>query len=160
VRGFLPHPLASAALFALWLLLAQSLSPGHLLIAALTALGGGATLALLDAPRARIRRPAAILTLGGRLAVDMLAANLATLRSILSARPPRASFLDVPIGLRDPYALATLSIVVTCTPGTIWVEFDDTTGVLTLHVLDLDDPARMVAFIQRRYEAPIREIFE
>ena len=87
-------------------------------------------------------------------------ANLATLRSILSARPPRASFLDVPIGLRDPYALATLSIVVTCTPGTIWVEFDDTTGVLTLHVLDLDDPARMVAFIQRRYEAPIREIFE
>lgn len=157
---FLPHPFASLGLFVLWLALAQSLSPGHFAVAALVALAGGRTLTLLDAPRARIRRPSAIVTLAARLVVDMVASNVATLRAILAKDAARPDFLDVPIGLRDPYALAALSIVVTCTPGTIWVEFDDVKGVLTLHVVDLKDAAQMRTFIQQRYEAPIREIFE
>ena len=32
--------------------------------------------------------------------------------------------------------------------------------MLLLHVLELDDPATVIADVKRRYEAPLMEIFE
>ena len=46
-------PIASAILLVLWLVLNQTLSPGHILLGAAIALIGGWALAALELPKAR-----------------------------------------------------------------------------------------------------------
>ena len=53
-----------------------------------------------------------------------------------------------------------LALIVTATPGTLWVSFDPAKGVLTLHVLDLIDEDAWIATIKQRYERYLLEIFE
>ena len=59
-----------------------------------------------------------------------------------------------------PTVLTVLSMIVTSAPGTVWVEYAEDVGRLTLHVLDLKDEAEWIVWIKRRYEAPLIGIFE
>jgi multisubunit Na+/H+ antiporter MnhE subunit len=52
----LPFPLAAAGLFALWLLLSQAFSLGHVLVGGAISLIGGGALTTLQPPKVRIRR--------------------------------------------------------------------------------------------------------
>ncbi|MFC3127763.1 Na+/H+ antiporter subunit E [Pseudoroseomonas globiformis] len=156
----LPHPLLTAALFAMWLLLNQTAAPGPALVGLVLALGGGFVFAVLRTGRPRLIRPVATLRLVQLVFMDILRSNRDVARVILRPRPNRRSgFVHVPLRLRDPRALAILSIILTATPGTAWVEFDTEEGILLLHVLDLTEAEIWVRIIQDRYEQPLLEIF-
>ena len=43
--------------------------------------------------------------------------------------------------------------------GTLWVDFNEATGTLTIHVLDLTDKSEWVRTIKGRYERQLLEIF-
>lgn len=156
-----PFPLLSAGLLVLWLLLNQTLSLGHLLLGSVVALGGGWTMAALEAPRARLRRPGAIIRLSSLVLADIVRSNIAVARIVLGlgGRRPTSGFVKVPLDLRDPYGLAALACIITSTPGTLWVNFDRASGLLTIHVLDLIDESEWVRTIKGRYERPLLEIF-
>ncbi len=157
-----PSPLAAAGLLILWLLLAQTLSWGQLFLGVLVALGGACLLAALDPPIVRIRRPAVLLALSFLVLLDILRSNIAVARIVLAfgQRERRPGFVDIPLDLRNPYGLATLACIITATPGTLWVNFDATTAVLTIHVLDLVEEGEWVRTIKSRYERRLMEIFE
>ena len=53
-----------------------------------------------------------------------------------------------------------MAIIITSTPGTLWVEYEAATGRLLLHVLDLVDEETWVRLIKDRYERRLMEIFE
>ena len=57
-------------------------------------------------------------------------------------------------------ARLVLAMIVCITPGTAWAEISLDRSMLMLHVLELDDPATVIAEVKRRYEAPLMEIFE
>jgi multicomponent K+:H+ antiporter subunit E len=156
----LPFPLVSAGLLVLWLLLNQALSLGQILLGALLALAGGWALAALQSPKARVRRVGVILRLLSLVLADILRSNIAVGRIVLGLAGPRrrSGFVNIPLDLRDPYALAALACIITATPGTLWVNFG--AGVLTIHVLDLIDESEWVRTIKSRYERHLREIFE
>jgi multicomponent K+:H+ antiporter subunit E len=156
-----PFPLASTSLLALWLLLNQTLSLGHILLGGAIALIGGWGLAALEPPKARPRRLGAILRLAGLVFADIVRSNIAVGRIILGLdRKRRASgFVDIPLELRDPYGLAALACIITSTPGTLWVAFNEADGTLTIHVLDLVDKSEWVRTIKGRYERLLLEIF-
>jgi len=156
-----PFPLMSAALLALWLLLNQSLSLGHILLGGAIGLIGGWVLVALEPPKAHVRRLGAISRLAALVAVDIVRSNISVARIILGReRKPRASgFVEIPLDLRDPYGLTTLACIITSTPGTVWVAFNEATGILTIHVLDLVDKSEWVRTIKGRYERPLLEIF-
>lgn len=158
----LPHPLVSAGLLALWLLLNMTLSGGHLLLGSAVALAGGWGLHALRPPRARIRRPGAMLRLAARVFADIVRSNVAVARIVLGlgGREQTSGFVNIPLDLRDPYGLAALACIITSTPGTLWVKHDPTTGMLTIHVLDLIDEADWFRTIKGRYERLLLEIFE
>ena len=160
MRRWLPFPLLSAALLVLWLLLNQTLSPGHVLLGSLTALIGGWALTLLGLPNVRIRRPAALIRLSAAVLADIIRSNIAVARIILGlgGRKQKSGFVDIPLDLRNPYALAALACIITSTPGTLWVGFDATSGTLTIHVLDLVDENEWIKTIKTRYERPLLEI--
>jgi multicomponent K+:H+ antiporter subunit E len=160
MKRLLPYPLVSASLLVLWPLLNQSLSPGHLLVGAGVALVGGRLLAMLEAPEGRPRRLASVLRLAGFVIADIVRSNIAVALIVLGVkeRDRTSGFVHVPLDLRQPYGLAILATIITSTPGTLWVSFDETSGVLTIHVLDLVDEDQWIRTIKGRYERLLLEI--
>ena len=160
MKRLLPFPLASAGLLVLWLLLNQTLSPGHLLVGGVVALVGGRLLAALEPPKVRLRRLAAIPRLAGLVAADIVRSNIAVALIVLGIkeRDRTSGFVQIPLDLRRPYGLAILACIITSTPGTLWVSFDEASGTLTIHVLDLIDESEWIRTIKGRYERLLLEI--
>lgn len=162
MRRLLPHPLVTLALILAWLLLTR-FSLGQLVLGTAVSTLAGWALGRLGPPRPTLRRWSAVPHLLGTVAADILRSN-AAVAWLIATRGRGGSrvsgFLRVRLRLRHPAALATLGVIVTATPGTAWIEFDDETGILVLHVFDLVDEAEWRALIQDRYETLLMEIFE
>lgn len=159
----LPHPLFTVALFALWLLLAASTSPGSLLFGTVLALAGAGALAALTPPKSRLRRLSVVPGLLRDVLVEIVRSNIAVGRIILQPHgreERRSGFVLVPLDMRSPYGLAALACIVTATPGTVWVEYDAARSAMLLHVLDLVDEEAWVGTIKGRWEQRLMEIFE
>lgn len=159
---WLPYPLATASLLLMWLVLNQSLSPGHLLLGCIFALTGPLVLKRLDMPVGRsVKRPRAVLRLLAGVVVDIVRSNLAVALVVLMRRKTRTSgFVSIPLEMRSPYGLATLACLITATPGTAWVSFNPADGTLLIHVLDLIDDDDWTRIVKQRYERLLMEIFE
>lgn len=157
--SFLPLP---CLLLALWLLLNDSLSAGQIALGGAIAIMLSLLAPILRPVRARLRRPLTALRLIVHVARDIVQSNyLVSLRILQGdASAARSGFLDIPLQINDPHGLAALACIVTFTPGTVWAGHDTERNVLTLHVLDLSDPAGLTRIIQDRYQRPLMEIFE
>ena len=83
MKRWLPQPLTSCCLWLVWLLLAQSLTPGHLLLGGLLALGLPLFTVRFWPDRPRLRRPLRILIYILVLLWDITVANLYVARLIL-----------------------------------------------------------------------------
>jgi multicomponent K+:H+ antiporter subunit E len=156
-------PALVLVLTALWLLLNQTLALDQILLGLALALGLAASASALRPVRARLRRfdVAALLMLA--VIADIVRSNLAVARLVLglvSRRDVRSGFVQIPLELRDPHGLAALAVIVTSTPGTVWVGLSPESNTLTLHVLDLQDDAEWIRLIKQRYEQPLMRIFE
>jgi multicomponent K+:H+ antiporter subunit E len=162
MRRWLPYPAMSGFILASWLLLNQSLAPGHLLLGSALGVVLAALFGRLEPPALRIRNHHLLLVLAGRVAWDILRSNLAVLRTILSgrARRIRSGFVSVPLQLTSPYGLGVLACIITSTPGTIWMSYESKERILLIHVFDLVDDAAWIRTVVERYEHPLREIFE
>lgn len=161
MKRWLPHPLLSGLLLLVWLLLAQSVAPGNLLLGALLGLGLGKWFARLQPPPVRVRHCGRLLLLALRVVADIVRSNIAVARIILVRRSHFTSgFVEIPLATDNPYVLAMLGTIITATPGTVWVRHDTQQRRLTIHVLDLIDEAAWVALIKQRYEQPLMEVFQ
>jgi multicomponent K+:H+ antiporter subunit E len=162
MKRLLPYPVAWLVLVAMWLALNATLAPGQVVLGMLVAFAGVRGLAALDVPRARLRSLGGAATLVLIVIGDIVRSNVAVARVVAApnARQGRAGFVDIPLEMRNPVALAGLACIITATPGTAWAGYDAATGVLTMHVLDLVDEEAMRRTIQDRYERRLREIFE
>ncbi len=162
---WLPFPILSACLLAMWLLLNQTLSVGHVLLGSLLAFCAPW---MMIAPRStgaralRLSQLRAAARLFFVVLADVVRSNGAVAAIILGLthRQATAGFLDIPLHLRNPYGLAALACIITSTPGTLWASFDSARGVLTLHILDLVDEKAWIDIIKGRYERLLLEIFE
>ena len=162
MKRWLPAPLLSLALFALWLLLNQSLGLGQLLLAGVLALVIPVLTAGLRPVPVRVRRPGVALRLLLRVLADSVRSNFAVARLLLwpGSRRHAAGFVYVPLELRAPNALAVLAMIVCITPGTAWAELSLDRATLLLHVLEVDDASAIAAYVKSGYERPLMEIFE
>lgn len=162
MKRWLPYPTMSLFVLAAWLVLNQSLAPGQVLLGAGFAVALGLLFGRLDPPPLRMRNRHLLPILGARVFADIARSNVAVLRTILSprARTVRSGFVEIPLGLTDPYGLALLACIITSTPGTIWMSYRSDAGVLLIHIFDLAHEAAAVQAIVERYERPLKEIFE
>jgi len=160
VRRWVPHPIASFFVLVAWLGLHSSLAPLHLL--------GGIALAVLvpllldralDDP-VTIRRPAVALRLAAVVFWDIIVANLAVARRVLGPLGRlKPGFIEVPLEVGHPDAIALLAGIIAITPGTVVADIDEERTRILVHVLDLEDAAALIAEIKHRYERPLKEIF-
>jgi multicomponent K+:H+ antiporter subunit E len=162
MKRLLPAPLVTVVLFALWLVLNQSLAAGQLILAAVVALAVPILSAPLRPLLARLRRPGTVARLILTVACDVVESNWQVGSRIASAdrHPPRSAFVKVPLALRNADGLAALAVITTIIPGTVWSELAGDRSALLLHVFDVDDEAAFVTEFKDRYERPLMEIFE
>lgn len=162
MRRILPSPPLSLALFVVWLLLNQSLHVATLLFAALLAVVVPLITQGLRPAAVRMRRPGVALRLAGIVLHDLLHSALLVGRALLTRRTPeiRSAFVEIPLTVRDPNALAVLAMIFCLAPGTAWGEVSLDRSRLLLHVFDLEDEAAFIEMVRTRYERPLMEIFE
>jgi multicomponent K+:H+ antiporter subunit E len=167
-RRLLPRPWTALWLWIAWLLLNQTLAPGHLLLGAVLAIvlsrwpAVGAEEHAGGAPRRSAWRRAAIaVRLAGVVVYDIVVANLQVARLILGPREALAPrFVWVPLDVRRPRSISLFAGIITMTPGTVSAELSDDRRHLLVHGLLVEDPDELVAGVKARYETPIRELFE
>lgn len=158
---FLPHPLLTPTLAAIWLLLNNSAAPGHVVLGIL--LGWLIPLFTLRFwPEAiRIHRPWQLVRFIGVVLHDIVTANLAVAWRILH-RPEhlQPAFIEVPLALESDLAISFLANTICLTPGTVTAQLSQDRRTLLVHALDAPDPEAILADIKSRYEAPLKEVFE
>jgi multicomponent K+:H+ antiporter subunit E len=150
-------------LVALWLLLNDTLSFGHVLLGAALAVLLLRAFAQLRPDRPRLRRLQLAIPLTAAVVLDIVRSNWDVGRIALGfvrADRIRTGFLDIPLDLRDPHGLSVLAVIITATPGTSWAGVSADGGTLTLHVLDLQDESEWIRKIKERYERPLLRMFE
>ena len=152
----------SALLFVVWLLLNQSVSPGTLLMGAVLAVLVPLGTKSLRPGSVTMRKPLVAFKLWAIVMRDFVRSNIRVATLILTRRPRDipSGFLQVPLDMRDPHALALLAMILCLTPGTAWAEVSRDRSMLLLHVFEIVDADAMVAMIKQRYEHPLMEIFE
>ncbi|OUM03616.1 Na+/H+ antiporter subunit E [Variovorax sp. JS1663] len=162
MKRWLPSPLLSLALFVVWLLLNQSMHPATMLLAAVLAIAVPLLTQSLRPARVKMRKPMLALRLGGLVAHDLVVSAITVARLLLTrrSRDMKASFVRVPLDMRDPNALATLAMILCLTPGTAWGEIALDRSTLLIHVFHEEDEAAFIALIKTRYERLLMEIFE
>jgi multicomponent K+:H+ antiporter subunit E len=173
-QRLLPNPWITLWLWLGWLLLNQTMEPGHVLLGLVIALAIG-RLQSRDAHAvvASPREPVAIArrSLVARFAVatrlffivfwDIIIANVQVAMLILGPQGRlRPKFFRVPLDVTQPRAITLLACIITMTPGTLSSELSEDHSFLLVHGLDVADEAGTVAQIKSRYEAPIKEMFE
>lgn len=162
LKKLVPAPLTSAALLAIWLALARSVSAGQVLLGLGLALFVPHLTSNLRPTRVRVRRPLVVVRYILTVGHDVVLSNLEVAWGVLGWRwrQPDARFVVIPLELRDPVGLAALSMVTTVVPGTVWSELAlDRTAVM-LHVWNVGDEEAFITRFKARYEKPLREIFE
>ncbi|MFC3060098.1 Na+/H+ antiporter subunit E [Paenirhodobacter populi] len=160
MKRLLPHPLITLSLILMWLLL-TSFSVGQLLLGTIVALFAGWAFGAIEPEGPKLKKPWKVVRLFFIVGYDIAKSNVDVAKVILRkplTGPEGPGFLTVPLRMRDPAPLAILSLIVTATPGSVWINYDPDTGELLLHVLERGG-IDWHALIRDRYEAALMEIF-
>lgn len=160
IKRLIPYPILTICIFLMWVLL-TGFSPGHILLASVIAILLSRTMLSLLPDRPAFKLGWAIPKLLYYVTLDIIQSNILTARIILFGKQNRqADFVLTPVQLRSPYALATLSIILTATPGTLWIQHDPSRHMILIHMLDLSQKEAWIAMLKDHYEPLLMEIFE
>ena len=160
MKRLLPYPSLTLVLWLTWLLL-NGFSVGHALLGLILAvvLPLGTRSFWPQVPLVRDRM--GLLRFVLRVAKDILIANMSVAVKVLGpVKDLQPGFVEVPLDLRDRFAITVLTSTVSLTPGTVSADVSEDRTRLLVHALHVEDPAALVAEIKQRYEGPIKEIFE
>jgi multicomponent K+:H+ antiporter subunit E len=161
MHELVPHPILTAALTVIWLLLANRVSTGQLMLGLLIGWAIPLFTRSFWPERVQVRRPLTLLRFIGRVLYDIVTANLTVAWLIL--RGPgrlRPGFVELPLDLSSSLAISLLANTISLTPGTVCANLSADQRTLLIHCLDLADPADLIASIKARYEAPLMQVFE
>tara|TARA_R110002072_G_scaffold162846_3_gene315121 strand:- start:3372 stop:3857 length:486 start_codon:yes stop_codon:yes gene_type:complete len=160
MRRVIPHPGLSVLLALVWLLMANSLSFGALLIGVII----GVLLPLFTAPfwprrpdvRFRYGIPYVLLVLW-----DVIVANFEVAAIILFRRNRdlHPQWLAIPLELDTPEAITVFAGTISLTPGTVSADVSACGKYLLVHALDAADPEAEIARIKQRYEERLKKVF-
>lgn len=160
MHRLIPHPGLSVLLVIVWLLMANSLTFGGLLIGMVI----GIVLPIFTAPfwpgRPDVNYRAG-LAYFGLVLWDIVVANFKVAAIILFKRNRdlKPAWLVIPMELDTPEAITVFAGTISLTPGTVSTDVSACGKYLLVHALDVDDPDADIARIKTRYEARLQRVF-
>ncbi|AUH32847.1 Na+/H+ antiporter subunit E [Paracoccus tegillarcae] len=162
IRRLFPHPLLSILLILVWMMLANSFAWGSLVFAVIMSIIIPAMIAPYWPDRPRIHRPFKFLRYGILVVWDIIVANIEVAKIVLFKpnRDLKPAWINVPLELTSPEAIAVLGGTITLTPGTVTCDVSEEGNALLVHCLHAPDPDAIRDEIKARYENRLKEIFE
>jgi len=160
MRRVIPHPGLSVLLVLVWLMMANSLSFGVLLLGIII----GVLLPLFTAPFWP-RRPDVHFGHGIVYVLvvlwDIVVANFEVAAIILFRRNRdlHSRWLIIPLDLDTPEAITVFAGTISLTPGTVSADVSACGKYLLVHALDSPDPQADIGRIKQRYEARLKKVF-
>jgi multicomponent K+:H+ antiporter subunit E len=157
----LPYPLLTLALIIFWLML-NGFSVGQLLLGTLVAVFASWAMTALRPEAPKIRKWHLLIKLAAIVFVDIIRSNLAVAAVVLTGknRWQHSEFVQMPLDIQDGRALSLMAMIVTCTPGSAWLEYDSRDRTVLLHVFDVKDKDAWVNLVKNRYEKILLEVFQ
>lgn len=160
MKYLLPMPLQSAILFVVWLLLNQSVSPGHLVLATVMALVIPWLLRSAQTDQVTIKKPGKAVLYVLKVLWDIVAANFEVAYQVLGpSKRLQPGFLAIPLDITGDFPITVLASTISLTPGTVSAEVSSDQKWLYVHALHLLDETATIRGIKQRYEQPLKEIF-
>lgn len=157
----LPMPLHSLILFIVWLLLNNTVAPGHLVLGAFLALVIPLLTSGMQDPQPGFRKPLTTIRYVLMVIGDIIVANFEVALLVMgSSKKLKPAFVAVPLNIKHEFPITILASTVSLTPGTVSAEISEDKKWLYVHVLNLTDKDALIAEIKHRYERPLMEIFE
>lgn len=169
---WLPSPFVSFLLFSVWLLLNNSVSTGHIILALFLAILIPLAVSPFRTSQPKIAKPGLAIRHLILVLYDIITANIQVAILILGPEKKLTpGFVKVPLALTHTTPITILASTVSLTPGTVsaevypWTECmvngnDSEQRYLLIHVLNLEDEQLLIKTIKERYEAPLKEIFQ
>jgi multicomponent K+:H+ antiporter subunit E len=156
----LPHPLLTLALWAMWLLLNNTLAMGHVVLGLILAI----LIPLLSqrfwSERICIHQPLTLLRFIGIVMRDILVANITVARWVLGSNNKlQPAWLNIPLDIQSPLGISLLANTISLTPGTVACDLSADQRSLLVHALHVEDTATAIAEMKSRYEQPLMEVF-
>ncbi len=157
----LPMPIHSLLLFVVWLLLNNSLAPGHLVLAVFFAIVIPLLTSGMQDPQPRFRKPLVTARYALRVLGDIVVANFEVAVLVIGpAKKLNPALIAIPLSIKHELTITILSSTVSLTPGTVSADISEDKKWLYVHVLNLTNKEALIALIKQRYERPLMEIFE
>ena len=159
--ALLPHPALSATIAVVWVLLANEISPGTILLGALIGIAVPKFTSVYWPDRPRVGGLPLIAEYIAIVLYDIVVSNIQVAWLVLFRRGDslRSRLIVVPLDLHSPEAVTVLAGTITMTPGTLTADFDPDAHALLVHGLDVADEAATVAHVKARYERRLGKIF-
>lgn len=155
-----PHPMLSVVLWIIWLLLNNTIAPGHMLLGALLATLIPWLTSGFWPEQIKIRQPWLLFRYTAKVLWEILVANMVVAKLILGNKDKlQPGFIDYPLALQSPVGISLLANTISLTPGTVSCDLSDDGTHLLIHALHIDDVETIKADIHRKFETPLREIF-
>jgi multicomponent Na+:H+ antiporter subunit E len=154
--------LLTIVLALLWGALTGSFSGPNLLLGALVGIAALVLLRGRASGQSALRRVVPVVMLAVVFLYELL---LSAIRVALVVLAPnlreqlRPAIVAVPLTVKSDVEITLLANLITLTPGTLSIDVSDDKGVLYVHVLMLDDRAKLIAGIADGFEKRIIAVF-
>ncbi|MDG6778769.1 Na+/H+ antiporter subunit E [Thiomicrorhabdus sp. zzn3] len=160
-KSFLPHPILSLVLWGVWLLLNNTLAPGHIVLGAILALLIPKLTASFWPEKVCLSHPVTILKFTAIVLWDIMVANIIVAKLILGrTQHLQPAFLTIELDIQHPLGISLLANTISLTPGTVSCDLSEDRRCLLVHGLHVEDADETINEIKQRYERPLMEIFE
>jgi|TARA_B110001454_G_scaffold13596_1_gene12336 multicomponent K+:H+ antiporter subunit E len=157
----LPMPIHSLLLFAVWLLLNNTVAPGHIVLATFLAIVIPLITSGMQDSQPSFHKPLVTLRYVIMVIGDIIVANFEVAALVIGPNKKlNPAFIAVPIEIEHELPITILASTVSLTPGTVSAEISEDKQWLYVHVLHMTDKDELIALIKQRYERPLREIFK
>jgi multicomponent K+:H+ antiporter subunit E len=156
-----PMPTHSLLLLIVWLLLNNTVAPGHLVLGAFLAIAIPLLTSGMQDPQPSFRKPLSSIRYVFMVIGDIIVANFEVALLVIGpSRKLNPAFVAVPIEIKHELPITILASTVSLTPGTVSAEISEDKQWLYVHVLNLTNKDELITSIKQRYERPLMEIFE
>ncbi|MEL6647984.1 MAG: Na+/H+ antiporter subunit E [Pseudomonadota bacterium] len=161
LRRVFPHPLLTVLMTLVWCLLVNRPSSGAIAFGLLLGIIIPVMTAAYWPERPPITRPWRLFSYFGLVIWDIIVANIEVAIIVVFKRNDQMqpNWVNIPLDLRTPEAIAVLASTITLTPGTVSADLSEDGKSLLVHALDAPDPDAVRDEIKQRYEARLMEIF-
>jgi len=161
MKKILPHPILSLSLWLVWLLLNNTVAPGHMLLGAILAIVIPLLTSSFWPEKVCIRHPMTLFKFVMVVLWDIMIANVIVAKLIMGDKNKlKPAFLHIPLDIEHPLAISLLANTISLTPGTVSCDLSEDHKTLLVHGLHEEDPGATIKEIKQRYEQPLKKVFE